>query len=258
MSQSIRLHRQQQGEGAPLLLLHGLGADHRDWRAVTPVLAGQRRIIAPDLRGHGASPRPRGRYNPWRLARDVLALLDEEGVDTTPVVGHSMGGAVAMSLALLAPQRVTGLVIANSVPSFRPQRLRELGEVALRVLMTGLLGPATLGAVMARRMYPEATQAAQRDLVRSRSAGNSRRVYLGSLMGLTRWSVRHRLAELAVPTLVVASGHDYFRIEDMRAFAEALPRGELTLLPEARHGVPLEQGGELAGLIRDFLQAHRL
>lgn len=253
MSPPLALFAQQQGEGAPLLLLHGLGADHQDWREVVPELSGRYRVIAPDLRGHGASPRGPGPYTPWQMARDIVALMDAEGIAAAPVVGHSMGGAVAMSLVLLAPERVSRLVIANSVPSFRPQRPRELGEVALRLLMIATLGPRRLGALMARRNFPDADQSGLRALVEARSASNSRRVYMASLLALMRWSVRERLDEISVPVLVIASENDYFPVADVRSFAEALPQARFEMVAGARHGLPLEQGEFLAGLLRDFL-----
>lgn len=253
MSAPLTLFAQRQGEGPPLLLLHGLGADHRDWREVVPQLAGQYRVIAPDLRGHGASPRRPGPYTPWQMARDIDALMEAEGIAASPVVGHSMGGAVAMSLALLAPERVSRLVIANSVPGFRPQRPRELGEVALRLLMIATLGPRRLGALMAQRNFPAPDQSGLRALVEARSAGNSRRVYLASLLALTRWSVRERLSEISAPALVIASENDYFPVADVRSFAAALPHARFEMVPGARHGLPLERGELFAGLLRDFL-----
>lgn len=256
MSAPLKLFAQREGGGAPLLLLHGLGADHRDWRDVVPAISRTHRVIVPDLRGHGASPRGPGPYTPWQMADDVLALMDAERIDAASVVGHSLGGAVAMSLALLAPQRVETLVVANSVPGFQPQRLREWREIALRLLITALFGPRRLGAVMARRTFPEPDQAGLRRLVEARSAGNSRRVYLASLIQLTRWSVRDRLAELMMPALIVASELDYFPVSELRDFAEALPRGRFELVAGARHGLPLERGREFAALLEAFLASH--
>lgn len=253
MSAPLALFAQQQGEGPPLLLLHGLGADHQDWRDVVPHLVSDYRVIAPDLRGFGASPRRPGPYTPWQMARDIMALMDAEGIAAAPVVGHSMGGAVAMSLALLAPERISRLVIANSVPSFRPQRPREFGEIALRLFMIALLGPRRLGALMAHRNFPDPDQGGLRALVEERSAINRRWVYMASLLALTRWSVRERLPEITMPTLVVASERDYFPVADVRSFAEALPRARFEMVPGARHGLPLERGELLAGLLRDFL-----
>lgn len=255
MSAPLALFAQRQGEGPPLLLLHGLGADHQDWREVMPHLTGRYRVVAPDLRGCGASPRGPGPYTPWQMARDIEALMRAEGITHAPVVGHSMGGAVAMSLALLAPERVSRLVIANSVPSFRPRRPRELGEIALRLLMIALLGPRRLGALMARRNFPRPEQSALRALVEARSARNKRCVYMASLLALTRWSVRPRLQEITMPALVIASERDYVPVDDVRRFAEALPDGRFEMVPGAHHGLPLERGALFAELLRDFLDA---
>ena len=243
----------ESGDGEPVLLIHGLGASHRDWRDVMPALAPHYRVLAPDLRGHGSSPRQRP-YNPERFAADMRALLDARGVDRVDVVGHSMGGAVALCLALCAPERVRRLVIANSVPSFRPRRPAEIAEIAFRIGMMGVLGPKRLGRIMARRMFPDPGQEAQRALLEERAERNRRGVYLESLIALSRWSVRERLDAVTMPALVIASGHDYFPVDDSERFAAELPDGRLHIFPDARHGLPLEHGEAMAEVIAAFLR----
>lgn len=253
MSAPLRLFAERDGVGPPLLLIHGLGADHRDWRDVKPSLARRYRVIAPDLRGHGASPRGGGPYSPGHMARDVLALMDAEGIDRAPVVGHSMGGAVALSMALIAPHRLRALAIVNCLPSFRPQRFNDWREITMRLLLMGLLGPRRLGALMAQRSFPLPAQSAERALVMARAAHNSRRVYLASLLRLACWSVRERLSEIRMPALVVASELDYLPIAQVRACAAALSHARFEVAAGARHGLPLEQGKLLAAWLSEFL-----
>ena len=99
------------GSGPALLLLHGLGCDHHTWDSVLSWLARRYTVIAPDLLGHGASDKPRADYSVGGYAnamRDLLALL---GVERVTVVGHSLGGGVAMQFAYQFPELVERLVL---------------------------------------------------------------------------------------------------------------------------------------------------
>lgn len=106
-------------EFPPAVLLHGLTAVADVWRSTVDQLTqGHGRIIAPDLRGHGHSARPggRGAYTAWRMARDVVALVECLGLETPHVVGHSMGARVAIMLAARYPTRFRSAVIVDIGP----------------------------------------------------------------------------------------------------------------------------------------------
>ncbi|QNS02413.1 alpha/beta fold hydrolase [Streptomyces xanthii] len=105
--------------GPPLLLLHALGEDSRDWAGVAPALARTHRVHALDLRGHGRTEWP-GTYSVEAMRDDVLGHLDALGLDRVDVVGHSMGGVVAALLAMHRPARVRRLVLED-VPLLRPR-----------------------------------------------------------------------------------------------------------------------------------------
>ncbi|MFI7339742.1 alpha/beta fold hydrolase [Streptomyces sp. NPDC050085] len=116
-----RLARQEWGPegGRPLVLLHALGESADDWADIAPALAADRRVLAPDLRGHGRSPWP-GDYALESMAADVAGLMDDLALDRADVVGHSMGGVVAHLLAQEHPGRVARLVLED-VPVPRPR-----------------------------------------------------------------------------------------------------------------------------------------
>ena len=97
----------------PMVLLHGLGDDGRDWHTVLPALADRYRVYALDLRGHGRSDHP-GRYSFELMRDDVIGFLDEVDVERCVVIGHSMGGAVAILLAEAAPHRLTHLIVEDA------------------------------------------------------------------------------------------------------------------------------------------------
>ncbi|TCO53499.1 alpha/beta fold hydrolase [Actinocrispum wychmicini] len=106
--------------GRPLLALHGLSGHGARWRRFAETQLAGFRVTAPDLRGHGRST-----WNPpWRLeqfAEDVLALMDDRGLDRVPVMGHSYGGAIALYLANMVPDRVSRLVLVDPALGLDPE-----------------------------------------------------------------------------------------------------------------------------------------
>jgi len=112
---TLRLHHIESGTGPPVILLHGLFGSARNFGMVQRALAQLFRVIAMDARNHGASPHAAGmRYA--MLAADVLETMDALGVERTVVIGHSMGGKTAMTLAIMAPERVGRLLVADIAP----------------------------------------------------------------------------------------------------------------------------------------------
>lgn len=108
-------YKQYSTTGAPLLILHGLFGSLSNWGAQSQQLAKDFSVYGLDLRNHGASPHS-DEMNYAVMAQDVLAFMDAQGIERTHLLGHSMGGKVAMQLALSAPQRVDRLLLADIAP----------------------------------------------------------------------------------------------------------------------------------------------
>ncbi|HMO53966.1 MAG TPA: alpha/beta fold hydrolase [Tepidiformaceae bacterium] len=132
-------------EAPAIVLLHGFTVDHRMWRPVVEAFAADYRVIAPDLRGHGASDAPEDldTYSMDAYAADIAALLDHLGVDLCALVGCSFGGMVALQVAVDSPERIAGLVLTDTSAAFehpdydakygeRETRLAELEDVVER------------------------------------------------------------------------------------------------------------------------------
>lgn len=127
---SLRTYGDADAAGMPLVLLHGLFGSAANWHGVARHLAQSRRVLVPDLRNHGRSPRSTEMSYP-AMAGDVAELMDAERIDRALLVGHSMGGKVAMWLALTQPQRVHALVVADMAPVAYPYRFDDvLGALA--------------------------------------------------------------------------------------------------------------------------------
>ena len=143
------LHVATAGSGPPLLLLHGWPEYWRTWEPVMRLLQDRFTLIAPDLRGFGASDKPAGPWSSQDHASDLLALLDAMGVGRVGVVGHDVGGAVMQPLARQAPDRLSGLFFFDfTYPGIGPRmgapdRLREIWYQSFHLMD---FAPALVGA----------------------------------------------------------------------------------------------------------------
>ena len=237
------------------MLLHSGVADRRMWDALATPLAHSFRVVRPDLRGFGDSPLPPGGYCD---ADDVDALLDSLGIADAAVVGASMGGRVALELAVRHPARVSSLVLL--CPAWRglestDPALDEFGEQEDRLLGAGDLD----GAVrlnMQTWLGPAAT-----DDVRSAVAAMQRRALDVQVAADAQdpapapERVEVDPAAVAVPTTVVTGAHDF---EHFRAVARALAAGirgaDLVDLPWAGHLPSLERPDAVLALLLDVLR----
>lgn len=250
---SIGMYYEETGAGPPLVLLHGLGGCVEDWEFQVPEFAKHFRVIVPELRGFGRTPRGTQAPSIPLFAADVWTLLERLGVSRFHLVGHSMGGAVAQQLALDHAGAVTRMVIANSVPMFKPRSLRQHVEVWYRLIVMRLLGPQRISQIGAARMYPLPVQEELRQRSIARGRFNTIEGYTGALRALVRWSALERLRELRMPVLVIASEHDYFTHEETVAFAHALPKGRYQNFPGMHHGLPTEAPGAFNQAVLKFL-----
>ena len=120
----VRLHVAEAGEGPPILLLHGWPQHWWIWRKVIPALAESHRVICPDLRGFGWSEAPAGPYEISELAADMVALLDELGLDQVDLIGHDWGGYTGFLLCLDEPRRIRRYLALGIVhPWFEPPKV---------------------------------------------------------------------------------------------------------------------------------------
>lgn len=118
----VTIHVRHGGNGPPVLLLHGYPQTHFIWRKIAPRLAERFTVVAPDLRGYGASDKPHGladhsNYSKRTMATDMVALMRELGFERFAVAGHDRGGRVAHRLALDHPERVERLAVLDIVPT---------------------------------------------------------------------------------------------------------------------------------------------
>lgn len=112
--EGARVRFVDEGEGPPVVLIHGFASSLETWATVRPALRERHRVLAMDLKGFGWSDRPEGDYSPEAQARLVLALMDQRGIERAAIVAHSLGSSVALALALMAPERVTRVALYDA------------------------------------------------------------------------------------------------------------------------------------------------
>ena len=253
--QHVSLYYETHGDGPPLLLIHGLGSSTHDWEAQVQAFSAARRVITFDLRGHGQSDRPPGPYSMPLFAADTAELLDRLGIAAADVVGLSLGGCIALQLALDHPARVRSLVLANTSPEFIRRSIRARLEIWRRTFMVHWRGLRPVGERVSRRLLPGPEHAARRADFVARFARNSPHAYLASIRAVVGWSVKDRLAAIRCPALVVASEHDYTPVAAQRRFMENMPGARLAVLPGAHHAAPVECPAAFNAAIAEFLAA---
>jgi pimeloyl-ACP methyl ester carboxylesterase len=239
----LRTHVATAGDGPPVVLLHGWPQHWYLWRDVIPLVAPHARVIAPDFRGFGWTDVPRDGYEKAQLMRDVLALLDELGIDKFTVAGHDWGGYVAFLLALEHPERVRALLAMNVLPPW-PARDRKVALDAWRFLYMPILSTPGLGGWAGRTLGPRGIPEPARDAFASRLGGERARAterlyrafFLRELPQLLRG--RYSAADLRVPTRLIFGQRDVVittrAVEDAAAQSDSI---ELELVADADHFV---------------------
>jgi len=253
------------GDGPPVVLLHGWPQHWYLWREVIPLVAPHARVICPDFRGFGWTDVPAVGYEKDQLMRDVLAVLDELGVDDFTVAGHDWGGYVAFLLALEHPERVKALLALNVLPPW-PARDRRVTLDAWRFLYMPVLSTPGLGGWVGGKLGPRGIPEHARAAFASRLGGERARAterlyrafFLRELPQLLRGG--HPASGLRVPTRLVFGQRDVVitkrAVEDAAAQSDMV---ELELVADATHFVVDEKpelvADRLLGLLRQEAQA---
>jgi 3-oxoadipate enol-lactonase len=244
--------------GAPAVLwLHGLGSSAADWALQVAAFAAQYRVITVDLRGHGRSLDGALRYTVEQLADDVAALLAQLGEPACHVVGLSLGGCVAQSLALRHPERVRTLVLVNTFARLQPAGLRGAGRFMKRVWLFVAAPMPALAEYIAAGLFPKPEQRPYYTEAVTRLSRNSKRPYLASMRAVIRFDVRRELGALRCPTLIVAGDRDQTvpraAIEVLR---RAIPGAQFALIRDSGHATPIDQVDEFNRVVLGFIRDH--
>ncbi|MFE0650078.1 alpha/beta fold hydrolase [Streptomyces sp. NPDC059534] len=247
---------QDRGSGPALLLVHGHPFDHTMWQPQIDRFSRTHRVVAPDLRGYGATPlgAGTGRTGLDVFADDLVALLDELGIDECVLAGLSMGGQIAMELYRRHPGRVRGLVLADTFPAAETEDGRKArNALADRLLAEGMRGYAD--EVLDRMVAPYNTHAAPP--VHRMMCATDPVAAAAALRGRAeRPDYRETLTAVAVPALVVVGRDDtYTPVADAEEMHALLPDSTLVVVERAAHLPNLERPEEFDAALDRFLRS---
>jgi 3-oxoadipate enol-lactonase len=249
----IRLNAQISGPvgGPPVVLLHALGTHLGLWEDVIPLLPQNLRILALDLRGHGASDAPQPPYAMGAMVRDVEQVMHHFDMRDAVVVGVSMGGLIAQGLAIKRLDLVRGLVLSNTAakigtPALWHSRCDEVRELGLNVYANGamqrILGRNWQTAPALPRLH--------KMLIDTAPDG-----WIGAASAISGTDFYTPTAALRLPTLVIAGANDGTTPPDLvRETADLIPGSDYQLMRGVGHLPMLEKPAEYAALISGFLR----
>lgn len=247
-----------QGEGRPLVLVHGYPLNRKLWRRQVDGLQDAARVLAPDLRGHGDSGATPGVYTMDLLADDLKAFLDGVGI-TQPVTlcGLSMGGYVTFAFYRRYPERVENLILTATraaadtpeVKANRSQAMQRARLEGIEAIIDGML-PRLVTAQTAAR-HPELV-----DELRAIMRHTSLEAVLGDLEGMReRADSTSTLEQIRVPTLVIHGAQDVIvPLAEAQAMQAAIPGAQLVVIENAGHLPNLEQTEAFNRAIQDFIE----
>jgi pimeloyl-ACP methyl ester carboxylesterase len=251
------LHGTETGQGDSLVLLHGLFGAARNFGAVQRQLAQRRRVIALDLRNHGASPHD-GDMRYATMAADVLETLDRMSALPATLVGHSMGGKVAMQAALMHPDTTSRLIVADIAPVSYPPHYDAIAEAMASLPMSHGLSRALADAALAEAVPDAGIRAFLLQNLRL-GAQPAWRIGLAEIIAalpiIAAWDAPAD-ARYAGPTLFIAgAASDYIRPEHRPVIRSLFPSTRFVTLKHTGHWLHADNPGGFVGVVEAFLTA---
>jgi 3-oxoadipate enol-lactonase len=251
----VRIAWDEQGDGSPLLLVHGLGYARWGWQPVLAQLAERHRVLRLDNRGIGESDAPPGPYSAREMAEDAVAVLDAAGADRAHVVGTSLGGMVAQALAADFPERVDRLVLACTTPG--GEHAVPFPEQTVRLLQQA----QTLEPLVALRRFvenalaPDPPEALVEEIFALRVANPPDPAgWQGQAAAAAAFDGWERLPEIQAPTLILHGDLD--RVVDSgnaQLLAERIPDARVEMFSGCGHLFFWEQPARFTATVGEFL-----
>lgn len=243
----IELAYARRGKGAPLVLLHGFPLDHHLWDEVTPLLQDTFDLILPDLRGFGESTTVDTPYTMDDYASDIAGLLDQLGIQKAGIVGHSMGGYVALAFARLYPERVSGFgLVSSQALADPPDRKEGRYKSAADVAEKGIGG-------VVEAMTPKFTSDSRLQAVARASMEKQQpAAYIGALKAMAeRMDATPLLNTFKFPVAIVHGDADaLIPIDRAREVRDAVPHSHYVELKGVGHVPMLESAKETAEALK--------
>jgi 3-oxoadipate enol-lactonase len=252
----IHLRYETWGAGpAPLVLLHGLGSSADDWFLQLPAFAPHYLCVAVDLRGHGLSDKPEGRYSMGLFASDVADLLRDLDLAPAHILGLSLGGMVAQQLAIAHPEVVRSLILINTLPGLWPPS-RQIVRVGVRRLSRPWRRPdmRQVAACISVDLFPDPDSGFFRAQAEARMAANDPDAYRSATLAVARFWPGSALRRIACPTLIIAGEADRVVPSVYQArLRKALPHARFVSISGAGHASNIDRSDAVNAAVLEFL-----
>lgn len=250
------IYYRDKGHGPAVILLHGFPLDHRMWDAQVDALAGEYRVIAPDLRGFGQSSRPAGTMTIAGMAADVAEIVRQLSLGKVVLGGLSMGGYVALAYVAAYPETLRGLMLFDTKAEADSAETKAGRDRMIDIAKRR--GAVPIAEAMLGRMIPEAAAKSRpqlvRDLVTMMESTDPETIASALAAMRDRPDRTAELSAIKVPTLVVVGELDVITPpEVMKAMADEIPDSTLRGIPSAGHMSPMEQPQLVTHAVEQFL-----
>ncbi|MBC8170032.1 MAG: 2-succinyl-6-hydroxy-2,4-cyclohexadiene-1-carboxylate synthase [Anaerolineae bacterium] len=254
-------HLIEEGQGEPLLLLHGFTGSSANWREHMTVLAQELRVIVVDLPGHGATNVPH--YSMEAVAADLIAILDALNIPKVHLGGYSMGGRLALSTAIHYQGRIQSLILESASPGMATEAERRARIQSDEALARKIEQGGIEAFVQEWEQLPLfATQSKTMKLhLHKLRLQNSPDGLVNSLRGMgtgVQPSLWHKLPEFKIPVLLLAGEFDTKFTELARQMQAALPDADLEIIPGAGHTLHLEKPEQFDRAVLKVIRRARL
>lgn len=237
------------GDRLPLVLVHGWACDRRMMTGLGEHLAADYRVVTVDLRGHGHSDKPEQVYDIPGFAGDLARVCARLGLDRPVVIGHSMGGAVALELAAREPDLADAIVLLDSAVMPPAAAWSGVGRV-----LEGLRSPnyrRSLRRFLANSFFIPTDDPVRRESVIDRMLETPQRMLVSAFEGIIDWDSAAAAAGCRVPVLYIGSQRPS---ADLARFAAACPQLAVEQVSGSGHFVQLQAPDRVAAMVKRFLR----
>lgn len=252
---NINMYYEEHGRGFPLVLTHGFAGTSQSWAGQVPAFSKKYRFITYDMRGHGQADAPEdiAFYTQDFLVQDLSQLLWHLRVRKAVVGGLSLGGYLSIHFYQQHPELVAALILIDTGPGFRtPEKAKDWNEARRQITQVlETKGPAALlTEPVGKLLYYTSPE-----IMKSHSAKGLANISLGVMM--SPWGL-DLLPQIKVPTLIICGDRDVDFLPAAEYMAQKIPGARKVIIPDAGHGVNIDQPRAFEAAVLDFLDGLRL
>ncbi len=251
-AQDITLKVTIEGVGRPLLFVHGWAASQRFWKYQVSHFSKRFQVITYDLRGHGDSDKPKKGYHVSDHVQDLREIIDGLSIKEPVLIGHSLGGMIALQYVLENPKRVPVLLLVGTSPNPVPSRSRSLQLSMLSLIIR--ISRSWAGNITKNQLFAPDPDPGLVEWVNAESLRTPTRVVLKCLKALKEFNVLDRLSEISIPTALIRGQFDSaVDAEQLNNMLQLMPQAEYFEVANAGHDCMLEQASQFNRIAEEFL-----